>query len=314
LADLKFWVALISSHDFGFREHRLKARLRRYTLLGPSRTTLRTILFLFLAGFAIAQTSPTKPGGKLTGWTLTWSDEFDGPDGSPVDSSKWTSETGGNGWGNQELEYYTARPQNAIQQGGNLVITVLAERYTGPDGVTRDYTSARLKTQGKFSQKYGRFEARIKIPRGQGIWPAFWMLGADIDKREWPKSGEIDIMENIGKEPALVHATIHGPGYNGDHGITASFGLPGNPGFADDFHIYAVEWAPKSMRFYVDDHLYATRTPADLPKGTKWVYRRPFFILLNVAIGGDWPGSPDASSIFPQTMLVDYVRVYKRAK
>jgi len=258
----------------------------------------------------MAQTSPQQPA--LPGWRLIWSDDFNAPDGTPVDSSKWASETGGNGWGNDELEYYTTRPQNAIQEGGNLVIRALEEKYQGADGVRRNYTSARLKTLGKFSRKYGRFEARIKIPRGQGIWPAFWMLGDDIGKRGWPQCGEIDIMENIGKEPALVHGTIHGPEYSGGKGISASFGLPGDPTFADDFHVYAVEWEKKAIRFYVDDHLYATRTPADLPKGAKWVYHHKFFILLNVAVGGGWPGNPDSSSVFPQTMLVDYVRVYER--
>ncbi len=189
-------------------------------------------------------------------WTMVWSDEFNGPDGSPADSSKWVLETGGDGWGNQELEYYTTRPQNSYQEGGNLVIKALAEKYTGADKVTRGYTSARLKTQGKFSQAYGRFEARIKIPRGQGLWPAFWMLGADIDKVQWPKCGEIDIMENIGKEPYLVHGTIHGPGYSGDKAIGKLYALSGEVKYADDFHIYAVEWAPKEIRFYVDDHLY----------------------------------------------------------
>ena len=269
-------------------------------------------IILLYSSHAAAQA--TAPSGALPGWTLTWSDEFNGPDGSPVDSSKWVSETGGNGWGNQELEYYTARTQNAIQQGGNLVITVLAEKYAGSDGVTRDYTSARLKTLGKFSQKYGRFEARVKIPKGQGIWPAFWMLGDDIEKAGWPKCGEIDIMENIGKEPALVHGTIPGPGYSGEHGIGSPFALPDKARFADDFHIYAVEWEPQAIRFYVDDHFYATRTPSELPKGTKWVYNHPFFMLLNAAVGGDWPGNPDATSVFPQTMLVDYVRVYKRGR
>jgi len=281
----------------------MKTRSRQCVLFG---------IILLISAFAVGQA--TSPQPSLPGWSLVWSDEFNGPDGSPVDSSKWVSETGGNGWGNQELEYYTARTQNAFQQNGNLVITVIAEKYTGSDGVTRDYTSARLKTLGKFSQKYGRFEARIKIPRGQGIWPAFWMLGGDIEKAGWPKCGEIDIMENIGKEPALVHGTIHGPGYNGAHGIGAPFALPGDAPFAEDFHIYAVEWEPKAIRFYVDDHLYATRTPADLPKGTKWVYNHPFFMLLNVAVGGGWPGNPDATTVLPQTMLVDYVRVYRRSK
>jgi beta-glucanase (GH16 family) len=265
-------------------------------------------MFLLLSAGIMAQaTSADRPG-----WKLVWSDEFNAPDNSPVDSSKWVLETGGKGWGNDELESYTARPQNSSQQGGNLVIKALKETYTGADGVTRDYTSARLKTEGKFSHKYGRFEARIKIPQGQGLWPAFWMLGDDIGKRGWPKSGEIDIMENIGKEPALVHGTIHGPGYSGDKGPTASYALPADQHFADDFHVYAVEWEKKAIRFYVDDHLYATRTPADLPKGTRWVFQHHFFILLNVAVGGGWPGNPDDSSVFPQIMLVDYVRVYDR--
>ena len=272
---------------------------------------LSLTIFFLSSAFALAQSAQTH--ASLPGWTLVWSDEFNASDGSPVDSTKWVSETGGNGWGNQELEYYTARPENAFHQGGNLVIKVLQEKYTGPDNVTRDYTAARLKTLGKFSQKYGRFEARIKTPQGQGIWPAFWMLGDDIDRIGWPESGEIDIMENIGKEPALVHGTIHGPGYNGAKGISSSFALPGSGKFADDFHLYAVEWEPKTIRFYVDDHLYATRTASELPKGTKWVYDHPFFMLLNAAVGGNWPGSPDATSSFPQLMLVDHVRVYKRS-
>jgi len=275
---------------------------RQFSILG---------IFVLLTVFSVAQSKP-EPADHA-GWKLVWSDEFNSPDNSPVDTTKWVSESGGNGWGNQELEYYTTRPENAFQQGGNLVIKVLQEKYTGADGVTRDYTSARLKTLGKFSQKYGRFEARIKIPQGQGIWPAFWMLGDDIGKVGWPKCGEIDIMENIGKEPATVHGTIHGPGYSGDKGISAPYSLPPDQHFADDFHVYAVEWESKAIRFYVDDHLYGTRTPADLPNGTKWAYHHPFFLLLNVAVGGGWPGNPDATTLFPQAMLVDYVRVYRRA-
>jgi beta-glucanase (GH16 family) len=266
-------------------------------------------LILCLVVGSSAQTGPR----ASSQWTLVWSDEFNGPNGSPVDSSKWSLENGGNGWGNQELEYYTGRPQNSYQQDGALVIKVLKEKYTGPEGVTRNYTSARLKTQGKFSQTYGRFEARIKIPRGQGIWPAFWMLGSNVEKEGWPACGEIDVMENIGKEPALVHGTIHGPGYSGRGGIGSPFALPDDQLFGDDFHVFAVEWEPAAIRFYVDSHLYATRTPAGLPKGGRWVYDHPFFLLLNVAVGGVWPGTPDGTSVFPQTMLVDYVRVYKLA-
>ena len=272
--------------------------------------------FVLLAGVGLvlvacgqSQTASSPSGSP---WTLVWSDEFGGSNGSAPDSSKWTLETGGNGWGNNELEYYTRRLQNAQIQNGSLVITALKETYTGPDGVTRNYTSARMKTSGKFEQQYGRFEARIKIPYGQGMWPAFWMLGNNIDKAGWPACGEIDIMENIGKEPAIVHGTIHGPGYSGGAGIGSPFSLASGR-FADHYHLYAAEWEPNVIRFYVDSNLYATRTPADLPQGTKWVYDHPFFLILNLAVGGDWPGAPDNATVFPQTMLVDYVRVYKKS-
>jgi beta-glucanase (GH16 family) len=255
--------------------------------------------------------TPATPAPAQGTWTLTWSDEFSGANGSSPDSGKWVLETGGGGWGNNELEYYTQRPDNAHLQDGSLAITAVRQTYTGSDGVTREYTSARLKSAGKFSQKYGRFEARIHIPKGQGIWPAFWMLGDDIGTVNWPACGEIDIMENIGKEPAAVHGSMHGPGYSGAQGLTAAFTLPSGK-FADDFHVFAVEWEPEVVRFYVDGNLYETRTPADLPPGAKWVYDHPFFVLLNVAVGGNWPGNPDATTIFPQTMMVDYVRVYAR--
>ncbi|HEY6805591.1 MAG TPA: glycoside hydrolase family 16 protein [Pyrinomonadaceae bacterium] len=245
-------------------------------------------------------------------WKLIWQDEFNDPNGSPVDESKWSHELGGKGWGNHELESYTDRLDNSFQADGSLVIRALKERFTGADKITRDYTSARLTTKNKFSTTYGRIEARIKIPRGQGIWPAFWMLGADINTTHWPGCGEIDIMENIGKEPSTIHGTIHGPGYSGAKGPTAKYALPDNSAFADDFHIFAIEWEPEVIRFYSDNVLYATRTPADLPRGSKWVFDHPHFVLLNVAVGGYWPGKPDKSTQFPQEMLVDYVRVYER--
>ena len=246
-------------------------------------------------------------------WQLVWSDEFNGPNGSSVDPSKWVVETGGQGWGNEELEYYTDRVVNSFIQDGNLVIRALAENYTGPDGISRNYTSARIKTSGKFSQTYGRFEARIKVPARQGMWPAFWMLGTDIDKVGWPECGEIDIMENIGKEPATIHGSIHGPGYTGADGIEAHYTLPGNRRFADGFHLFAVEWTPAAISFYVDRDLYVKRTPADLRPGWKWVFDHPFFLILNLAVGGDWPGNPDTTTQFPAEMQVDYVRVYKRS-
>jgi len=246
-------------------------------------------------------------------WTLVWSDEFEGPSGSLVDATMWTFDVGGHGWGNQELQYHTDRARNASLDGeGSLAIVAHAERYTGGDGVTRDYTSARLKTQGLFEQAYGRFEARLKVPRGQGLWPAFWMLGADIATVGWPRCGEIDIMENIGREPSTVHGTLHGPGYSGGSGVGGSFTLPGGARFADDFHVFAVEWEPQEIRWLVDGAVYQTRTPAHLPAGQRWAFDHPFFLILNVAVGGLWPGSPDATTVFPQAMLVDYVRVYRR--
>jgi beta-glucanase (GH16 family) len=248
----------------------------------------------------------------LPGWTLVWSDEFNGPDGTGIDTTKWAAQTGGTGWGNQEREYYTGDLANAHESGGNLVITATtagAAAHTCWYGQCQ-YTSARLQTMGLFSQEYGRFEARIKIPAGQGLWPAFWLLGNNINSVSWPTCGEIDIMENIGKEPGIVHGSMHGPSPSGATNLTGSYTLPGGAVFADDFHVFAVEWAAGVAKFYVDDTLYETRTPADDPSGATWVYGQPFFILLNVAVGGTWPGSPDATTMFPQTMLVDYVRVY----
>jgi len=271
------------------------------------------LLLMVIIGPAIICASQTTPvPAQGTGWKLVWSDEFSGPNGSAVDGSKWVLETGGEGWGNEELEYYTDRTANVSVHDGNLVIKAAAEKYTGPDGVTRNYTSARLKTLGKFSQTYGRFEARIKVPHGQGMWPAFWMLGDDIDKVGWPASGEIDIMENIGKEPTIIHGSIHGPGYVGSSGIEAPYTLPGKQRFADDFHVFAIEWDPNSVSFLVDHDLYVRRTRADLKPGWKWVFDKPFFLILNLAVGGDWPGNPDSSTVFPQSMLVDYIRVYQK--
>jgi beta-glucanase (GH16 family) len=246
-------------------------------------------------------------------WRLTWSDEFNAPDGSTPDPKKWTYDLGGNGWGNHELESYTSRPENARIVGGNLVITALQEQYTGADGIPQRYTSARLKTQGLFAKAYGRFEARIKIPRGQGIWPAFWMMGDDISRVDWPDCGEIDVMENIGREPGTVYGSLHAPSFVAPTS-DASKGtpLPNGQNYADDFHIYAVEWEPGVVRFYVDSNNYATYSESEWPKGGRWVFDHPFFIILNVAVGGDWPKDPDATSQFPQKMLIDYVRVYRK--
>ena len=256
------------------------------------------------------QSAAPIPASK-SGWVLRWSDEFNGPNGSPPDPTKWVVESGGNGWGNDELQYYTKRPQNVRLEDGSLVIEAIKERFTGPDGVERNYTSARLQTEGDFSQRYGRFEARIQIPSGQGMWPAFSLLGDDFSTVGWPACGEIDIMENVGNEPAVIHGSLHGPGYSGSTPSTAVYQLRQGR-FSDGFHVFAVEWEPQVVRFFVDGGLYATKTPADLPPGKRWVFDHPFFLVLNLAVGGNMPGSPAASTVFPQRMLVDYVRVYSR--
>ncbi len=256
---------------------------------------------------------PPPPPASPPEWTLAWSDEFDGAAGAPVDGTKWVAETGGQGWGNQEKEYYTAGTENASLDGdGHLVITARAEpssSYNCWYGKCR-FTSARLITKGKFEPTYGRFEARVRIPRGQGIWPAFWMLGANIDAVGWPRCGEIDVMENIGREPFTVHGTMHGPGYSGGSGIGGSF--VSAESFADGYHVFTVEWISAEIRWLVDEKEYRRAGTGSLPAGAVWAFDHPFFLLLNVAVGGAWPGDPDESTVFPQQMLVDYVRVYRR--
>jgi beta-glucanase (GH16 family) len=245
-------------------------------------------------------------------WQLIWSDEFSQPDGSAPNPANWGYDVGGGGWGNNQQEYDTSRTNNARIEGGNLVIEAREESYGG-----RDYTSARMLTKDKWSWTYGRIEARIKISRGQGIWPAFWMLGDNIGSVGWPTCGEIDIMENIGKTSDLgtEHGTIHGPqnpgpDYNYGSGVGGTYTLTGGAALSDDFHIYAVEWTTNQIKWFLDDVNFFTATPATLPKGATWVFNNSQFIILNVAVGGYWPGYPDPTTIFPQQMLVDYVRVY----
>lgn len=258
-----------------------------------------------ISGHYFAAAPAEGPYGRLL-----WSDEFNGPAGSSPDPAKWSVVTGGSGFGNHELETYTDRPDNVQQRDGNLVITARKESFTGADKVQRDYTSARLQTKDHFAQAYGRFEARMKLPAGKGIWPAFWLLGNDIDTAHWPACGEIDVLETIG-DPHVMYSTLHGPGYSGGHAISAKFPLPAGDAIDSAFHTYAVEWAPDRIRFFFDDHLIVERTPKDLPPGTRWAYDHPYFMLLNLAVGGDWPGNPNEQTVFPKQLLVDYVRVYE---
>ncbi|MBM0260046.1 glycoside hydrolase family 16 protein [Micromonospora sp. 4G55] len=263
---------------------------------------------LVAATVALAVPVDSRPAEAAIGG-ITWQDEFNAAAGAPVDQSRWRFDIGGGGWGNNERQYYTNSTSNAVHDGqGNLVITARRENpanYQCHYGRC-EYTSARLLTAATFTQAYGRFEARIKIPRGQGIWPAFWMLGNDMGSVGWPNAGEIDIMENIGREPNTVYGTIHGPGYSGAGGITGSRTIAAP--LADAFHTYRVDWEPNSIVWYLDGVEYHRVDPARLG-GNRWVFDHPFFMILNVAVGGNWPGYPDASTQFPQQMLVDYVRV-----
>jgi beta-glucanase (GH16 family) len=243
---------------------------------------------------------------------LIWSDEFNGPAGTSPDPTKWSLQTGGGGWGNNELEDYTARSSNVALDGqGQLAITARRENYTS-GGITREYTSARLQTKGLFATEFGRIEARIKLPAGPGLWPAFWALGGDIDNVGWPNSGEIDVMESLGSDPFTLFGSIHGPEPGSPKGYHQTAPEHSATSLASRFHVFGVEWSPAAITFTFDGVPYSTRTPASLSAGQQWVFNKPFFLLLNLAVGGEWPGAPRASTPFPATMLVDWVRVYSQ--
>jgi beta-glucanase (GH16 family) len=261
---------------------------------------------LLVAGALVAAPQSQAASAVPTNLLASFSDDFDGAAGAGVDGSKWGHETGDN-VNNHERQWYTDGTANAALDGqGHLVITAKKENsgnncWYGPC----EYTSARLNTSGKFSASSGHIEARMKLPRGQGMWPAFWMLGTDIGNVGWPQCGEIDIMENVGFEPNSVHGTIHGPGYSGSAGIGAAYN---GPNFSDDFHTYAIDWSTDRIVWSVDGNAYQTRTPADVG-GNQWVFNHDFFVILNLAVGGYWPGDPDGSTQFPQQLVVDYVHV-----
>ncbi len=248
--------------------------------------------------------------------TLVFEDNFEGAAGESINTEFWNFDigTGSNGWGNQELQYYTDRPENVSLDGnGNMVITAKRENFQGSQ-----FTSARITTKNKVEQQYGRFEGRIQMPGGRGIWPAFWMLGNNIETSpdddpttiQWPFVGEIDITELRGQEPSITNGSLHGPGYSGGGAITSSYVLEDDR-FDADFHIYAVEWTPDYIDFYLDDIRYQRISRGDIPQDGDWVFDdHPFFLLLNVAVGGTFVGFPVDDTPLPQTMVVDYVRVY----
>jgi beta-glucanase (GH16 family) len=241
-----------------------------------------------------------------------WQDDFNQPPGTGPDPAKWVHDVGDNGWGNKELQTYTASRENSFvvadpeaTNGRALVIKAVRT-------VAGGFTSARLKTHGKFATGPARIEARLKLPKGQGIWPAFWTLGDNIDSVPWPACGEIDVVEVIGHQPGTLYGTLHGPGYSGTHGLSKHIILPGGATFGDAYHVFAVDWKKDRIDWLLDGQVYCTQTPATIPPGSKWVFDgAPFFLLLNLAVGGLWPGYPDATTQFPQEYRIDYVRVYR---
>ncbi len=228
----------------------------------------------------------------------------------PLDESKWNADLGignsisGDGWGNNELQYYTDRPENLKIQDGLLHITAHRENYMGAS-----YTSARINSLAKIEQTYGRFEAKIQLPWGQGLWPAFWLLGTNIEEVGWPECGEIDIMEYRGQNPSILLGSVHGPGYFAGESVGKEYVLEQDR-FDTGFHVFGIEWGPEYINYYVDDVLYNQITPEDVDGD--WVFDGPVYIILNLAVGGDFVGAPNATTVFPQTMLVDYVRVYQQ--
>jgi beta-glucanase (GH16 family) len=251
-------------------------------------------------------------GGSSKWPRLIWSDNFEGPAGASLNSKKWSFDTGGSGWGNQELESYTSRPTNAELDGhGHLVISAHAETYIGRDGITRSYTSARLQTFSEFQFKYGLVEARIKVPSGAGLISQFWALGSEAyeSSSAWPGSGEIDTMEVRGSQPHVVEGTVHGPWPWAPHGVSASARTSAS--LAAGFNVYGMEWTPDKIRFILDGSVYQTITPADLRAGAAWPFKHPYFLLMDLAVGGEWAGSPRSRTPFPAKMVVDWVRVWQ---
>lgn len=295
---------------------------RRKALLIPAVTATLAGCSAALAGCstALVGAPPRGPeqhrtsgaGPRLTPPKLIWSDDFNGPPGAPPDPAKWHAVTGAYGAGSHELEYYTGRSSNvALDGAGHLVLTGVRETYRR-HGVTRRYTSARIETGGRFETMYGELEARIKLPEGYGLWPAFWALGSDYARVGWPGSGEIDMMEALGKDPFVYYGSVHGPSRASPDGWTMTVAKRSRTSLAAGFHVYGVRWSPGKVVFTFDGVPYATRTPAALRPGERWVLDRPFYLLLDLAVGGEWPGNPDASTRFPARMVVDWVRVYSR--
>jgi beta-glucanase (GH16 family) len=274
---------------------------------------------MLCASFACTSNTPsTEPSRATREWIQIWSDEFEGAAGARIDTTKWRFDVSDGcaagicGWGNNEKEYYTEAPDNiALNGSGQLMIVA----RLAPSGMTCyygpcRYTSAKITTRGKMNAAPGRVEARIKLPSGQGLWPAFWMLGSSFPATPWPQCGELDIMENHGSTTTGVSSAVHGPGYSGNTPFVRGYALAQGT-FSDDFHTFSVEWDSAQVRFLVDNTAHYTVTRSQLQVYGKSVLDQPFFLILNLAVGGNFDGDPKSDAIFPATMLIDYVRVYE---
>jgi len=272
---------------------------------------MKKVLLILLTGLLFASCTSLPPDAPdyvdADQWELVWNDEFNGRE---VDKDKWAYDLGGHGFGNYELQYYT-NGENAEVKGGRLIIEARKEKYKG-----NPYTSAKLWTRGKAAWTYGKFAIRAKLPKGQGIWPAIWMLPKDPYAMKWPAGGEIDIMEVIGQAPGLLHGTIH---YGDPHTFNTGTYTLAEGDFSDDYHVFSIEWEPGKISWFVDGQKYYERTQwfsNDMYYRKKYDYPAPFnkdfMLILNLAVGGEWPGPPDETTVFPQTMEVDFVRVYQK--
>lgn len=263
----------------------------------------KTMLFISMITFSFYSCDTDETQTVTTFDNLVFEENFEG---DQLDMNIWDYEigTGADGWGNRELQYYTDRPENIKVEDGILTITARQESFQGSG-----YTSARILTKDKYSQRYGRIEARMKMPWGRGLWPAFWMLGENIDEVGWPQTGEIDIMEYRGQDPTIVHGSVHGPGYSAGEAVTKTYNLE-NDRFDTDFHVFGIEWGENYINYYVDDFLYNRITPEDVTG--EWVFNEPFYMLINMAVGGTFVGSPSPQTVFPQTLEVDYIRIYEK--
>ncbi len=253
---------------------------------------------------------PSRKAAPVRYTKLVWSDEFNGPPGTSPSASKWIHDVGAWGYTNHELEAYTNSPANGSYDGHGDLAIVARRQTTGAAGWTRHYTSARLETQGLFSATHGLIEARMKLPAGAGLWPAFWMLGNDVTSVGWPGCGEVDILEALGQHPSVAHGFINGPSGGATH-YTVGHTNVSRRSLASGFHTYAIKWSKNSITWLLDGVPYGTVTPKDLPSGARWVYNRPFHLVLNLAVGGSWGGPPTSSTHFPATLLVNWVRVYQ---